>query len=407
MFRDLDPFTWFVAACLCAGMSAWMFWGLARLMPAYRLALRAWSMGMVCAAGTFLLMAVRGVQPHGVFLVMSNLLLLGMAGYIVMCFRHLRGQHAPAWFMAWLGLMAWSGPALHEAGLASYDLAVLSMCLGVGGFLAWAAWLAWRLPGRGVSSLVCAFTSGLVSLGMLGRAASAAQAQAHPLLSAGPTPEMQALLVFGLIWLVAASLGLSSYVHDRHQQDILDAARRDGLSGLLTRKAFVELAAPRLRALEEPVAMVMFDIDHFKAINDTHGHAVGDQVIAHVARLLAGTVRLSDLVGRYGGEEFCVLLPGCDQAQAEDLAWRVVRETARRPVRRGRQQGLTCTVSAGVAQARPDESLEALMDRADRALYQAKRQGRNQACVAPDAPTWGDLGADSPFRGLSENGSAG
>lgn len=411
MPRDLDPFTWFVATCLCSSMSAWLFWGLGRLMPAYSQALRAWSLGMACAAAAFILMAVRVVQSHDWLLFLSNLMLFCMVGGIVVTFRHLHDRGQRSWSIWWLGVGALTGPALHEAGMAGYDVAVFTVSLGMGSLLAWAAWLAWRLPGRGVASITCALTSGLLGASLLGRAVVAAQSQSHPLLQAGPTPEMQAVLLFGLVWLVAASLGVSSYVYDRHQQDVVDAARRDGLTGLLTRKAFMELAEPQLQRCGGPVSVVMVDIDHFKSINDSHGHAVGDQVIAHVARLLSSTVRLSDLVGRYGGEEFCMVLPHCDEAQAADLAWRLVREAGRRPLRQAHGPGLSCTLSAGFAQARPGESLLEVINRADQALYQAKRQGRNQACAAsPSAALGGEATStptDSPFRGLSQTGAAG
>lgn len=123
------------------------------------------------------------------------------------------------------------------------------------------------------------------------------------------------------------------------------------------------------------------DIDRFKAVNDTHGHAVGDVVIRHFAAVLRKGVRTSDVVARLGGEEFWVLLRGTDLAGAEALAMRLgdqLREQS------AREEGATILLKAsfGVATARPDEDLAALFARADRALYEAKAWGRDRVIVA-------------------------
>lgn len=200
------------------------------------------------------------------------------------------------------------------------------------------------------------------------------------------------LFLLGLVYVLTTSLWIFDTVHDRQRRDTQEAARRDGLTGLYTRTAFFELASNLVgRRGGRPCAVVMADIDHFKAINDTLGHAAGDTTLAHAARLIAGAVRLSDIVGRYGGEEFCILLPDCTSHQAGELAARLVDEAARQKVRHRDGRCIEYTISAGYATADipatlddPTELLSALLEQADQALYRAKNEGRNRAVAAPE-----------------------
>jgi two-component system cell cycle response regulator len=126
------------------------------------------------------------------------------------------------------------------------------------------------------------------------------------------------------------------------------------------------------------VAAVVLDIDHFKQINDTHGHRTGDLVLAEFAARLRGSLRAGDFAVRLGGEEFCVFLSHAAEEQALEAAWRLLRAIRLRPVRTA-EGTLTITASAGVAGWRRRESVESLIDRADQALYEAKRSGRDRA----------------------------
>lgn len=162
-------------------------------------------------------------------------------------------------------------------------------------------------------------------------------------------------------------------------------ARIDSLTGLATRRAFVEAAhAEVLRAhrFGEPLGLLMFDLDHFKAINDTYGHAVGDAVLAQFGHDLVTTLRGVDMIARLGGEEFVALLPRCGLDEAHAAAERVRAAVEQRQLK---HHGHTVryTVSVGVATlSAQDTDWEALLARADQALYAAKRQGRNQVAVA-------------------------
>jgi diguanylate cyclase len=180
------------------------------------------------------------------------------------------------------------------------------------------------------------------------------------------------------------AVGIATYRLSRRMREqnrmLAALSRTDGLSGLLNRIAweqFVYLEMARLRRNRQPASLLMLDIDHFKAINDEHGHPAGDEVIRAVAEILSRTLRTSDVAGRYGGEEFGVVLPDTDGQGAAVIAERIRRRIEGATM--GREAILQCTVSIGIAQARPEtEDAGDWIARADRALYEAKRQGRNR-----------------------------
>jgi diguanylate cyclase (GGDEF)-like protein len=159
----------------------------------------------------------------------------------------------------------------------------------------------------------------------------------------------------------------------------------DPLTQIWNRRAFLELAAQELsraRRHGSAVGLLMVDLDHFKRINDVHGHPAGDAVLVEVAARVRGVLRESDQVARYGGEELVVLVPGCGPAGAYAVAERVRRAIGGRTVRFG-GAGLRVTASLGVAAARDaGERLQGLIARADEALYRAKRAGRDRTVVA-------------------------
>ncbi len=166
-----------------------------------------------------------------------------------------------------------------------------------------------------------------------------------------------------------------------HQNLLLDELRRvDTLTGLYGRGHWQEQAEAALRhhhATNEPACMLMMDIDHFKQINDQHGHTVGDEVIRAVAHVVRGNVRASDCAGRYGGDEFAILLAGMAPGEAMAVAERIRAQTE--AIRLRDMPALRMTTSIGVAAAHPrHEGLRAWMDAADAALYVAKNAGRNR-----------------------------
>lgn len=165
-------------------------------------------------------------------------------------------------------------------------------------------------------------------------------------------------------------------------------ATRDPLTGLLNRREFDRIVADeRERALrfEHGLGLVMIDIDHFKAVNDTHGHPVGDIVLREVARRLSTQVRSVDRLARFGGEEFALVLVETDPGAAFEAAQRICAAVAAEPVPAGETLRLHVTISAGVALLPQHAGTEAeLVAAADRALYAAKQRGRNRAVACDD-----------------------
>lgn len=166
------------------------------------------------------------------------------------------------------------------------------------------------------------------------------------------------------------------------QQTLRHQATHDSLTGLWNRAMVVEqLERELVRARREgqSLAVVLADVDHFKSVNDTHGHAVGDAVLREIAARLVGVPRRYDFVGRYGGEEFLLLLPGCALPEAMLVADRVRRAVEEDPIIMKTME-LPLTVSLGVActSCHWDES-DVLLQQADEALYRAKAMGRNRA----------------------------
>lgn len=160
-----------------------------------------------------------------------------------------------------------------------------------------------------------------------------------------------------------------------------ELASVDPLTGLLNRRALFDEAAAalvRVSASGRPLALVSFDIDHFKRVNDTHGHAAGDEVLRWVAERIRALARQDDLVARFGGEEFLVVLPGAPLERAEAYAENVRRAVAAGSVPCG-GSAIRITVSAGCSALLAGETdLEPAIDRADSALYEAKAAGRNR-----------------------------
>jgi diguanylate cyclase (GGDEF)-like protein len=163
---------------------------------------------------------------------------------------------------------------------------------------------------------------------------------------------------------------------------------RDGLTQLLTHTSFMEQAgmivARRRREDGSPASMVMLDIDHFKAINDRHGHPAGDRVLKTLAGVVRRHIRRSDPIGRYGGEEFAIVLEGVSEREAMRLVQRLLDEFREIEHRSG-GASFRATFSAGVAGYRPGMDVEAWVNAADSALYHAKRAGRNRL-VSAGAP---------------------
>lgn len=242
---------------------------------------------------------------------------------------------------------------------------------GVGG--------AWRWVAFGCALTMAAFTA---ARGVMG----AFFTELYPTFQAPHPVNLMAMLAAN-VTLVLGNLTLLVAWHEEAEALLREQAQTDGLTGLLNRHGWDE-RAPALydqaRRHANPLALIMLDLDHFKRINDTRGHEVGDQVLRMLGQVLQANRRSSDLVARYGGEEFVVLLPQTDEAAA-----RLFEQRLRHALKQAslRQPELAVDYSAGLALLQAtDAGLTGLLGRADQALYQVKRQGRGNLQIAPALP---------------------
>ncbi len=198
------------------------------------------------------------------------------------------------------------------------------------------------------------------------------------------------VFLLAMLALVTAVAGMRDQLQRAlARSDILDKwANTDMLTQLANRRAAGRLLSGyRSESVDDgtPLSVIISDIDHFKRVNDEHGHATGDTVIAHVARVLRATVRESDTVSRWGGEEFLVVVPGARLRDAVHLAHRCREAIKQTPV-----AGVTVTATFGVAEYLDGESIDALLARADRCLYAGKNAGRDIVVAHDGEPRPGD-----------------
>ncbi|MDO7927564.1 diguanylate cyclase [Pseudomonas sp. KFB-139] len=183
-------------------------------------------------------------------------------------------------------------------------------------------------------------------------------------------------------------VGLLHRIIISYQQKLETQAALDSLTGLPTRRGFNLLAVNTLKDTQReatPLTALLLDLDHFKRLNDTHGHLAGDEVLAGFANDLKSCLRQSDIICRWGGEEFIILLKGSDTKGAQRIAEKI-RELAEQHVYIFSGLPLQVTVSVGLAELQSGDTLQSLIARADSALYRAKLNGRNQVCIENPIP---------------------
>ena len=194
-----------------------------------------------------------------------------------------------------------------------------------------------------------------------------------------------AALLISVVLLLLAQLTLG-----RVQKRLETITQTDNLSGLLNRRVFKpvfqQLSAQSIRR-DEPLAVALMDIDHFKQVNDTHGHLIGDAVICHLSRHLTSHLRDADPLFRWGGEEFLLLMPGCKLDETQERLKTIRQDLHSHPLQLdGVADHLPVTLSFGVTAYAEGETSSQLLQRADQALYAAKHTGRDRICIRP-APT--------------------
>ncbi|MDD2546574.1 MAG: GGDEF domain-containing protein [Burkholderiaceae bacterium] len=364
----------FLTGAMGALMAMVLFF-LRRNYPASVQGMREWALGPLVVAASTLLIARQGHGPDVLTVVLANLVLLSGSALLV------RGtyRHFARPLPRWPALLVCAGaPAIAWWTLVtpyySLRLVVISSILAC--HFAGMARVVFAQP---VQSFATRYTLGVLSaliLAMLLRLVSATTLPAgEGLFQATFFQSLYILsLSFGLLMLTIGFVLLAS---ERLHAELENLITHDMLTNALTRRTLFERGHAELARSQRnghPVSALMMDLDHFKNVNDQHGHLVGDAVLRDFALRAMAQLRPADLLGRYGGEEFVVLLTETALDQARLVAERIRTSSSADP------QLPPCTVSIGVATLAPGQpaSFDALINQADAALYQAKHRGRNR-----------------------------
>lgn len=387
MTATLSPVQWLLfAVALQLGIFSAAWVAIGRLAGTASASARYWAVFCGLGALSALLMSLRGHLAHGLTYQLADLLLVlsavsaRQASILFFARRQRWGEQTLVVALVALGLLfTLSDPTLDE-------WRVCVVCLAAAWTAARAVWdvhstmvaefgatLSWNLHMPAL--LACA---GLIWRGLVAVAGNAADLAPRTHLIANEVLSLLFMIVVSFLNLVYGGMLMARLV-----RRLRDHALRDTLTGLLNRRAAQQLMEREWASYREkdlPFCVLMIDVDHFKRINDEHGHAMGDQVLTGLATRLREGTRPSDHIARMGGEEFLVFLPQTELASAHAAAERLRQHIAACQLG---QDGLAVTVSIGVAQAAPtDEAFEDLLIRADRALYIAKSAGRNRVELA-------------------------
>ncbi|KRB34926.1 GGDEF domain-containing protein [Acidovorax sp. Root70] len=347
-----------------------------------------WAAALLVNAIGHLLIMLRGLIPDVLSIVVGNLLLSSVFVGLISAVYQFQGRP-----VRWPLLLA---PPLLVLVFVSvfidnFPARVSFVGLSIGLQAVWALLAAvshrHETVGRGQWLLVAGLAVEAVVLGGRAVVAVSTHAEATSILQSSALQTLTFFATFSVV--LVSSVGFVFMLRDRADENNRVLAALDPLTGVANRRSLItalDRDVARAQRMREPMALLMVDIDHFKDVNDQYGHPAGDRVLCSVVNVLRQRVRAQDLVGRYGGEEFLVLLPDTGLAGAEQLARELCKaaEESRCPVDGVPGPGIAVTVSIGVFGGRLEsgDSWDMLIAAADRALYQAKNNGRNRVEVA-------------------------
>ena len=338
--------------------------------------LKLWAAALGLLAAAFFLIKLRGTVPDWNLAILGNLLVAGALAAILAAIHRFQGLPPPR-LSAALPILAIAtilplAPAEVRLRVAVVNAAYFSqLALAIVRL----ARFDYDFPTRG-RNLTIAGLATLAAITLV-RLSSAAFVPTALLEFFAPSAVQSLTYFAALAGLILASNGFLMMSKERSDERLRIAALRDRLTGCWNRthvEAAAEREISRLRRYGHPVSAILLDLDHFKQVNDRHGHGLGDDVLSGFARIAEGVARATDVVGRWGGEEFIVLLPMSDISEAA-----VVAERLRAAVEaHAFPGGIRITVSAGIAACLSTDSWAEWLRRADTALYRAKAEGRNR-----------------------------
>ncbi len=344
--------------------------------------MRKWAIAIFLETLTWILIAARGSIPDVYSVVVANGLKAASHALILAAIYEFQQRSAPRWqYFAPVALTLVMGALLLDDIQGRFVWG--SLIFGFQMALIGRALLsdretrtgrAWRLLFAGVV-IVMTVLALRAAVALLGYSDFA-----QPQNDAVPHPVQIISFIAVMATALLGSIGFVLMVKERTDREIRHLALTDSLTQVPNRHALMEHAERALaRRNGAPLALLMIDVDHFKQINDTHGHPTGDEVLRQVARLLSERLRGGDLLGRYGGEEFCVVAPDTDIEGALTLAESLRKSIATAPF--STECGtLSTSISIGISHCPPEvmRDLKKMLAEADAALYSAKQTGRNK-----------------------------
>ena len=347
-----------------------------------------WAAALLVNAIGHLLIMLRGLIPDVLSIVVGNLMLSSVFVGLNAAVYQFQGRP-----VRWALLLA---PPLLVLVFVSVFIdnfparvSFVGLVIGLQAVWALLAALSHRhaTVGRGQWLLVAGLLLEAVVLGVRALVAISTHSEATNILQSSALQTLTFLATFSVV--LVSSVGFVFMSRDRADENNRVLAALDPLTGVANRRSLIaalDRDMARAQRMREPMALMMVDIDHFKDVNDRYGHPAGDRVLCSVVNVLRQRVRAQDLVGRYGGEEFMVLLPDTGLTGAQQLARALCKavEESRCPADGVPGPGIAVTVSIGVFGGRLEsgDSWDMLIAAADRALYQAKNNGRNRVEVA-------------------------
>lgn len=388
----LDPTTLLFTISVLGFATAAFALSSSRAIGAERSGLVEWGKAMSAVGAAFLLFFLRGHVPAFLTYVVANCIVLSAPAYGLLAHTRFFGIEPPRYTVGALVVFGITGLMAVHTWQLPLGVGVFTMSSAMAGLLGMTGCLIIRRKGMRAAapSTFAAATILLLAAVCVVRAVLSVAGAGASVSLAADHGHMALPLVIGMLFVVGATIGFVMMVHDKRRRTELENSKRDMLTGLHTRAAFFEALSVIQARGDEPYALIVLDVDCFKAINDAHGHTAGDLVLAQAGRLIRQFLRGGDLAGRFGGDEFCVVLAGCGQAQASRFSERLVIEASQQSVPLPSGGTVGFTMSAGYAtrlraDANPGriESAEHLFERADAALFAAKRSGRQRAVAAP------------------------
>ncbi len=345
-----------------------------------------WALALVLYGSGYALLALRGQVPSWASVVLANVLMSSALSINLAALEQFQGR-PPPWRRMVLPVLVLA-PAL-VVYAEDFQMRVVAVGIAVPLQAALLLHALWRPAPqmRGALLLTAGLVLHIVMFAWRGWLAASGRAQITSLLQPGFLQSVSLVLAFFVV--ITMALGFILMAKERSDAAQRHMAMHDGLTGLLNRRALMQALERDLAQAArsgQAYALLLLDIDRFKAVNDTRGHLAGDQVLRHVSARLQASLRAQDVVGRYGGEEFMALLPGTGAEGARRLAeaLRQAIEQAACPWEGG---AIRVTISIGVG-ANPagdgtPQAAMALIAAADRALYAAKEGGRNRVVHEP------------------------